>query len=151
MVYLSSKNSRWHVNNLLTRTNRRSVAFHTSQDHVLAGRESDTGIGMSGAIIKKLRQFIHGGCGGLGMFSGKFADRGEQGGLDGPCVEQKGAVDFENPSFIGGIEGRSGVWEGRKLGLGTVVGALPGMRGIFRCARTSMLETFEGGFDVPRH
>ena len=43
------------------------------------------------------------------------------------------------------------VWSGGELCLGAIVGALPGMRGVFRFERLLVLETGERAFDVSRH
>ena len=61
---------------------------------------------MSGAITEQLLgQFVHHGsfC-GLRLHGGKFANYGEEGGIDDSSVEQEGTENFEHARFIGGVE-----------------------------------------------
>ena len=55
---------------------------------------------MGGALIKQPGELVHGGSRGLGLFCGEFADRSEQCRINGACVEQQGAENLENASFI---------------------------------------------------
>jgi hypothetical protein len=69
---------------------------------------------MCGAVIKELRRFVHGVCGALRMLGSEFANGGEQCGVNGAGIKQESAKYLENAQFVGGIKGRSSVWERRK-------------------------------------
>ena len=72
-------------------------------------------------MVEKLGKFVHGGRRGLRLFGGEFVDCSEQSGVDGTCVEQKGAEDFENSSFVGSEEGWGRIGEASELYLAAAV------------------------------
>ena len=87
----------------------------------------------------------------MGLLSGELADGSEQGGVDGSSIEKESAENFEDASFIGGIEGGRGVGRGGELGFSPIGGTLPRMRCMFGFGKCDVLETLERAFDVAGH
>ncbi len=89
--------------------------------------------------------------GAVRLFGGKLTDGGEQRRVDGAEVKQEIAQPLKNLEVVGGIDGRRGIWECSKLRFGTIVRALPRVRGMLRGAGRGMLESLKGALNVPRH
>ena len=127
----------------------RCVAFD-SEEHV-AGGVADYGIGMGGAIVEQLGEFLHCCCCCLGLFGGEFADRCKKRGVDGASVEKKSSENFKNARSVGGIERRGIIGNSCELGFGAVVGSLPRVWRVFGFAGGLVLETMQCTIDVSRH
>ena len=106
---------------------------------------------MGGAIVEQLGEFFYCYFRCLRLFGGEFANRCKERGIDSASVEKESAENFENASFVGGIERWGIIGNSCELGFGAVVGSLPWVWRMFGFAWRRALEAMQCTIDVSGH
>jgi hypothetical protein len=121
------------------------------EDHG-AGMVTQSGVGMCGAMIEKLRDSDCCGFDACRLGGGEGAKGDQHGGVDSACViEDKGANDFQEPCARGQEEWGGDVGGCGKLDGHAVRGRYPGMGSMLCSGCGDVLKSSKSAGDVARH
>jgi hypothetical protein len=106
---------------------------------------------MCGAIIKQLRDCLHGCLCSFGLLCGDLANSDEHSRVHSASIIQKSTQHFLHAFGVFDVQERSRVGGCSVLCSCTVVGLLPRMWGMLRACRLRMLESLERVCNISWH